>query len=207
MVLNPIGTFLLAALLVDQPKAPPTPGPENPPPDGPVVALETTMGTIKIGLYKTKAPLSTANFLRYVQEGFYDGTIFHRVIPTFMVQGGGFTPDMKEKPTGEMIRNEARNLLRNSRGAVTMARTENPNSATSQFFINLKSNHNLDFGIMGAGYAVFGQVIEGIEIVDKIAGVSTGSRGPHENVPHTPVVIKAARVIASPAPAAPPASP
>jgi peptidyl-prolyl cis-trans isomerase A (cyclophilin A) len=197
--------LIALALVVGQAKTPEqAPPPEIPTPDGPVVALETSMGTIRIGLYKTKAPLSTENFLRYVNEGFYDGTIFHRVMPGFMVQGGGFTPDMKEKAIPHPpVRNEARNMIRNSRGTVALARTTDPNSATSQFFINLRSNHPLDFGIMGAGYAVFGQVLEGMDVVDHIAAVRTGSRGEHENVPDTPVLIKQARIEAAPAPAPP----
>jgi cyclophilin family peptidyl-prolyl cis-trans isomerase len=207
--------LIALVLAVGQAQAPPAPVPKEAPkdtlpspppepvPDGPVVALETSMGTIRIRLYKTKAPISTENFLGYVREGFYDGTIFHRVMPTFMVQGGGFTPDMKEKPARPPIRNEARNMLRNARGTVAMARTNDANSATSQFFINLKSNHSLDFGIMGAGYAVFAQVLEGMDVVDRIAAVRTGSRGEHDNVPDTPVVLKQARIEAAPAPAPP----
>jgi len=194
---------LALAVLQAAPPAPPAPPPDqNPTPDGPVVALDTTLGTIKIGLYKTKSPISSENFLRYVREGFYAGTIFHRVIPGFMIQGGGFTPDMKEKEAHAPIRNEARNMLRNSRGTVAMARTNDPNSASSQFYINLKSNHSLDFGIMpGAGYAVFGVVFEGMDVVDRIANVATGVRGPHENVPNTPVLIRGTRIEAAPAPA------
>jgi cyclophilin family peptidyl-prolyl cis-trans isomerase len=125
-------------------------------------------------------------------------------MPNFMAQGGGMTPDMKEKPTRPPIRNEARNGLRNSRGSVAMARTGDPNSATAQFFINVKNNHSLDFGIAGAGYAVFGAVIEGMEVVDKMVGVPTGSRGPHETVPNTPIIIKSAREEApGPKPAVP----
>ena len=195
---------LVALALLQKPTTPPPPlVDQNPPPDGPVVALETTAGTIKIGLYQTKAPISTENFLRYVREGFYDGTVFHRVIPGFMVQAGGFTPDMKEKEGHAPIRNEARNLLRNSRGTVAMARTGDANSATSQFFISVKNNHSLDFGIMGAGYAVFGVVLEGMEIVDKISAVSTGVRGQFEDVPNTHIVVKSARIVAAPAPANP----
>jgi cyclophilin family peptidyl-prolyl cis-trans isomerase len=207
------GLIALALLLggeppAQAPAAPPAPPADpNPAPDGPVIAIETSMGTIRVGLFKTKAPLSTENFLRYVREGFYDGTIFHRVIPTFMIQGGGFTPDMKEKTnTHPPIRNEARNLLRNSRGTLAMARTNDPNSATSQFFINLKSNHALDFGIMGAGYTVFGAVLEGMDVVDRISSVATGSRGEHENVPNTAVMIRAVRLEATAAPPPPPAA-
>ena len=181
----------------------PAPPPENPAPDGPVVVLTTTMGRIRVGLYKEKAPLSTDNFLKYVRDGFYDGTIFHRVIPAFMAQGGGFTPDMKEKPPRPPVRNEARNLLRNSRGTLALARTNDPNSATSQFFINVKNNHALDFGIGGAGYTVFGVVLEGMDVVDRMVGVATGSRGAYDNVPDVPIIIKSAREEGAPA-AAPP---
>jgi peptidyl-prolyl cis-trans isomerase A (cyclophilin A) len=185
-------TFSAQVALPTPPPAPPAD--PNPPPEGPVVVLETSLGNIKIGLYQTKAPLSTENFLRYVREGFYAGTIFHRVIPGFMVQAGAFTPDMKEKQAYPPIKNEARNMLRNARGAVALARTTDPNSATAQFFINVKSNHALDFGIAGAGYAVFGAVLEGMDVVDKITTVSTGVRGQFEDVPNTPVVIRSARV-------------
>jgi peptidyl-prolyl cis-trans isomerase A (cyclophilin A) len=166
----------------------------KPAPDGPVVVLETTMGTIKIGLYQQKAPLSTANFLQYVKAKHYDGTIFHRVMPRFMIQGGGMTADLTEKPTRPPIRNEARNGLRNARGSVAMARTDAADSATSQFFINVVDNHALDFGIRGAGYAVFGEVIEGMDVVDKIRAVPTTSKMQYENVPVTAVVIKTARL-------------
>jgi cyclophilin family peptidyl-prolyl cis-trans isomerase len=200
-----LSVALVALALLQKTTEPPPPLQNlNPAPDGPVVALETTMGTIKIGLYQTKAPISTENFLRYVSEGFYDGTIFHRVIPGFMVQAGGFTPDMKEKPGRPPIRNEARNLLRNVPGAVAMARTGDPNSATSQFYISVKHNHSLDFGIAGAGYAVFGMVLEGMDVVERITTVSTGVRGQFEDVPNTPVVIKSARVVAAPAAPPPP---
>jgi cyclophilin family peptidyl-prolyl cis-trans isomerase len=187
------------------PSAVPSPRPS---PTGPVVVLETSLGRIRIGLFEDKSPLSTANFLRYVRKGHYDGTVFHRVMPTFMIQGGGMTPDLKEKPTDPPIRNEARNGLRNNRGTVAMARTEDPNSATSQFFINLKDNAFLDFGIRGAGYAVFGEVLDGMAVVDKIASVATTSKGGYDNVPSTPVVILSARVEGGARPAAAhPASP
>jgi cyclophilin family peptidyl-prolyl cis-trans isomerase len=173
-----------------------------------VVVLETSLGRIRIGLYDDKAPLSTENFLHYVRKGHYDGTVFHRVMPTFMIQGGGMTPDLKEKPTDPPIRNEARNGLRNNRGSVAMARTNDPNSASSQFFINLKDNAFLDFGIRGAGYAVFGEVLDGMAVVDKIASVATTSKGQYENVPATPVLILSARVEGGGRPAAArPASP
>ena len=196
--MNASAALLVVALFAAQ-AAPPAPPPENPTPDGPVVVLDTTLGMIKIGLFKAKAPISTENFLRYVREGFFTGTIFHRSIPGFMIQGGGFTPDMKEKPAHAPIRNEARNMLRNSRGTVAMARTNDPNSATAQFFINVKPNHSLDFGINGAGYAVFGMVLEGMDVVDRISNVSTGVRGPHENVPNTAILIKGTRIEAAPA--------
>jgi cyclophilin family peptidyl-prolyl cis-trans isomerase len=173
------------------PPAPPAPTPT--PPAGPVVEITTSMGVIKVALDAEKSPISADNFLKYVRAGFYDGTVFHRVMPNFMIQGGGLTPDLKEKPTRPAIRNEAKNGLRNSRGTLAMARLNEPNSATSQFFINVKDNHRLDFGIGGAGYAVFGAVVEGMDVVDKIVGVQTTTRGAYENVPVSPVLIKTAR--------------
>ena len=163
-------------------------------PTGPVVTLETSAGKIRIALDQEKAPVSTANFLKYARSGHYVGTVFHRVIPGFMIQGGGMTAELKEKPTQAPIRNESRNGVRNLRGTVAMARTNDPNSATSQFFINLKENPFLDFGIQGAGYAVFGQVIDGMDVVDKIAAVPTKTAGPYQNVPVTPVLIKSVKV-------------
>jgi cyclophilin family peptidyl-prolyl cis-trans isomerase len=160
-----------------------------------MVVITTSLGSIKAVLNKDQSPITVDNFLKYVHAGFYDGTVFHRVMPGFMIQGGGMTPDLQEKPTRPPIRNEARNGLRNSRGTLAMARTGDPNSATSQFFINVKDNHRLDFGIGGAGYAVFGEVVEGIEVVDKIVGVATSSKGAHENVPSTPVVIRSIREV------------
>jgi peptidyl-prolyl cis-trans isomerase A (cyclophilin A) len=177
------------------PAAPAAPAPTpRPTPNGPVVVLDTSAGKIRIGLYEDKSPGSVANFLRYVRKGQYDGTVFHRVIPGFMIQGGGMTPDLKEKPTDKAIRNEARNGVRNSRGTVAMARTDDPDSATAQFFINLKDNAFLDFGIRGAGYAVFGEVLEGMDVVDKIAVVPTTTRGQNANTPVTAVLIHSARV-------------
>jgi len=183
--------LLLAQVTTASPAAVPSP---RPTPGGPVVVLETSAGRIRIGLYDDKSPVSTENFLKYVRKGHYNGTIFHRVIPTFMIQGGGMTADMTEKPTDAPIRNEARNGVRNSRGTVAMARTNDPNSATAQFFINLKENASLDFGIRGAGYAVFGEVVEGMDVVDKIAAVQTTRRGVNDDVPVTPVVITSAKV-------------
>jgi peptidyl-prolyl cis-trans isomerase A (cyclophilin A) len=193
----------LVPLVVALAQAPPAPAPEaRPAPSGPVVVLDTTLGTIKIVLNKEKAPLSVDNFLKYVRARHYDGTIFHRVMPGFMAQGGGFTPDMKEKATRPPVRNEAKNGLRNSRGTVAMARTSDPDSATSQFFINVRDNHRLDFGIGGAGYAVFGEVVEGMDVVDKIVSVPTTTKGDYANVPITPIYIKTARE-GPPVPAAP----
>jgi cyclophilin family peptidyl-prolyl cis-trans isomerase len=194
----------LVPLLLVLAQAPPAPSPQpKPAPTGPVVVLETTLGTIRIALYRAQAPLSVDNFLKYVRARHYDGTIFHRVIPGFMAQGGGFTPDLKEKATRPAVKNEARNGLRNSRGTVAMARTGDPDSATSQFFISVRDNHRLDFGIGGAGYAVFGEVVEGMEVVDKIVSVPTTSRGQaFENIPITPIYLKTARE-GAPLPAAP----
>lgn len=159
----------------------------------PQVVLETTLGKIVFEIFQDKAPETAKNFLKYVDEKFYDGTIFHRVIPNFVVQGGGFDKEMKEKDTYPPIKNEAENGLSNLRGTVSMARTNDPHSATSQFFINLVDNKNLDFkdknSGRGWGYAVFGKVIEGMDVVDKIAKVETTTKGYYENVPKEPVII------------------
>jgi len=161
-----------------------------------MVKLETTMGDIVIELDEKAAPVTVKNFLTYAEEGFFDGTIFHRVIPNFMIQGGGFTPDMVQKKTHPPIINEANNGLKNNRGTIAMARTNNPDSATSQFFINHKDNSNLNYVNAGnPGYAVFGKVIEGMETVDKIAAVKTTQKGPRANVPVEPVAIKSAKVV------------
>ncbi len=160
------------------------------------VKLETSMGDIVIELNEKAAPVTVKNFLRYAEEGFYDGTIFHRVIPNFMIQGGGFKSDMQQKKTHEQIVNEAKNGLKNDRGTIAMARTNDPNSATAQFFINHKNNDFLNYsGAQNPGYAVFGKVIEGMDVVDKIAAVKTSQKGPHGDVPVEPVVIKSAKVI------------
>jgi peptidyl-prolyl cis-trans isomerase A (cyclophilin A) len=160
------------------------------------VKLATSMGDIVIELDKAKAPKTVDNFLQYVRAGHYDGTIFHRVIPNFMIQGGGMTPDMKEKKTREPIPLESHNGLGNQRGTVAMARTMDPNSATAQFFINVKDNEflNADKARDGNGYAVFGKVVSGMEVVDKIREVPTGTRPPHGDVPNTPVIIERATV-------------
>jgi peptidyl-prolyl cis-trans isomerase A (cyclophilin A) len=161
----------------------------------PVVVFKTSMGEIDIQLDPAHAPLSTANFLSYVDKKFYDGTIFHRIIPGFMVQGGGFTPDLKQKDTQPPIRNEASNGLHNLRGTISMARTSDPDSATSQFFLNLVDNSNkLDPG-MGdpSGYAVFGKIIKGLDVIDKMAQAPTTTKGPYGDVPVKDVVLISAR--------------
>jgi len=160
-----------------------------------MIILSTRLGDIVIELYSDKAPVTAENFLSYVQDGFYEGTIFHRVIPGFMIQGGGMTEDMKQKPTRSPIKNEASNGLSNKRGTLAMARTQNPNSATSQFFINLTDNTFLDSSPRGIGYAVFGAVVEGMETVDKIAAVPTGKRGMYDDVPREPIVIESVRLV------------
>ncbi|HEV2110269.1 MAG TPA: peptidylprolyl isomerase [Gammaproteobacteria bacterium] len=159
----------------------------------PMVILSTSAGDIHIELYADKAPLSVKNFLAYVDAGHYDGTIFHRVIPDFMVQGGGFTADMQQKKTNAPIKNEADNGLSNEPYTLAMARTSDVNSATSQFFINLADNVFLDHGKRDFGYAVFGKVVKGTEVVDKIAGVKTGRNAGHADVPVTPITINSAR--------------
>jgi cyclophilin family peptidyl-prolyl cis-trans isomerase len=161
----------------------------------PVVVMETSRGTIKIELNEEKAPITVKNFLAYVDDKFYDGTIFHRVIPGFMNQGGGFEPGMTEKKTKESIKNESYNGLPNDRGTIAMARTNRPDSATAQFYINLKDNDFLNKAKArdGVGYCVFGKVIEGMDVVDKIAEAETGTRGEFENVPTKDVIIKSIR--------------
>ncbi len=161
----------------------------------PVIALETTAGTIKIELFEDKAPITVKNILSYVDDKHYDNTIFHRVIPNFMVQGGGFEPGMKEKRTKDPIKNEGGNGLSNLVGTVAMARTSVPDSATAQFFINVNDNTFLDRAQSrdGVGYAVFGRVIEGMDVVNKIKAVRTGQKGPHGDVPEQDVIIKTAR--------------
>jgi cyclophilin family peptidyl-prolyl cis-trans isomerase len=165
----------------------------------PRVELKTTAGTMVIELYADKAPKTVDNFLRYVNDGFYKGTIFHRVIPGFMIQGGGFTQDFKQKPTREPVVNEAANGLQNTVGTLAMARTSDPQSATAQFFINVADNAFLDFKAptpRGYGYAVFGKVIEGMDVAKKIVSTQTGPGGPFPtDVPQTPIVIEDARVL------------
>lgn len=157
----------------------------------PRVSLETSMGVIVLELDAEKAPVTVANFLQYVRDGHYDGTIFHRVISNFMIQGGGFTPNMQQKPTRAPIPLESRNGLRNTTGTIAMARTQVPDSATAQFFINVKDNDFLDQANSrdGHGYAVFGRVVSGMDVVEKIRTVPTSRRGMHSDVPVTPVTI------------------
>jgi peptidyl-prolyl cis-trans isomerase A (cyclophilin A) len=163
------------------------------PVEKPTVTFSTTLGNVTIELFPDKAPVTVENFLAYVDSGFYNGTIFHRVVSGFVLQGGGFTEEMSQKPTRSPIKNEADNGLKNKRGTLSMARTRDIKSATSQFFINLKDNRFLDNGARDFGYAVFGKVMEGMEVVDKISAVRTGNRGPYRNVPLEPVVIRSAR--------------
>ncbi len=160
------------------------------------VVLDTSKGQIVLELFADKAPVTVSNFLDYVDAKFYDGTIFHRVIPDFMIQGGGFTPAMKQKPTKDPIKNEADNGLENQRGTIAMARTGDPHSATGQFFINSVNNDFLNFKSktpQGWGYAVFGKVVAGIEVVDAISAVKTKTQGMYQDVPAEPVVINSAR--------------
>jgi peptidyl-prolyl cis-trans isomerase B (cyclophilin B) len=164
----------------------------------PVVVMKTSMGEIKIELDKAKAPVTVDNFVGYVNDKFYDGTIFHRVIPAFMIQGGGFDKDMNQKKTKAPIKNEAGNGLKNLNGTIAMARTSDPNSATAQFFINTKDNAFLDHRNetpQGYGYAVFGKVVSGMDVLKKIEQVQTTTKVPHENVPVTPVIIESVRVV------------
>ncbi|MSQ18651.1 MAG: peptidyl-prolyl cis-trans isomerase [Betaproteobacteria bacterium] len=163
------------------------------------VELATNKGVIVLELNADKAPKTVANFVEYVKAGHYDGTVFHRVIDGFMVQGGGFDKDLKQKPARAPIQNEAANGLKNDFGAVAMARTPDPHSASAQFFINVKNNDFLNFrdaSPQGFGYAVFGKVVSGLDVVEKITKVPTGNAGGHQNVPRDPIVIEKARVLA-----------
>jgi peptidyl-prolyl cis-trans isomerase B (cyclophilin B) len=164
----------------------------------PRVLLSTSLGDITLELDSVNAPVSAANFVDYVTSGHFDGTIFHRVIPGFMVQGGGFTADMAQKPTKAPIANEADNGCKNAKGTVAMARTSDPNSASSQFFINVADNGFLNHTAktpQGWGYAVFGKVVEGLDVVDQIVSVPTGHHGPHSDVPREPVTITKATIL------------
>lgn len=162
-----------------------------------MVRINTNYGTITLELDADKAPVTVENFLRYAREGFYNGTIFHRVINGFMIQGGGMEPGMREKPTHAPIQNEADNGLKNEKGTIAMARTPNPHSASSQFFINVANNHFLDYRAPsqdGWGYCVFGRVTDGMDVVDRIKGVATTSRGFHQDVPVEDVIIESVEV-------------
>ncbi|MGB4673230.1 MAG: peptidylprolyl isomerase [Azovibrio sp.] len=163
-----------------------------------MIKLQTNLGTITLELDAEKAPVTVRNFLQYVQDGYYDNTLFHRVIDGFMIQGGGFEPGMKQKDTREQIENEAANGLKNKRGSIAMARTNDPHSATAQFFINVSDNDFLDFKApsgSGWGYCVFGEVVEGMDVVDKIKSVKTGNKGFHQDVPVDDVIIEKAEAI------------
>jgi peptidyl-prolyl cis-trans isomerase B (cyclophilin B) len=216
--MNGILASLVCLLAIAAPAAPQAPKAQKPAPKAqaaapksqtpaanPRVLLDTTKGKIVLELYPAKAPKTVKNFLDYVKAGQYNGVIFHRVIPGFMIQGGGFTPDMKEKPTRAPIQNEADNGLSNGRGTIAMARTADPNSASAQFFINVADNTPLNHTSktpQGWGYAVFGKVVEGMEVADAIVAVPTTAKGLYENVPVEPVVIRKATVVGAGAPAA-----
>ena len=182
--------FVLLGFLL---QAPANAGPPQPAPGNPVAVIETSAGSIVVELFKDRAPVSVANFLQYARDKHYDGTIWHRVVPGYVIQGGGYTPEMVERPTRPPIQNEATNGLSNQRGTLAMARLRSARSATSQFYINLANNPALDhrgFAPDDFGYAVFGRVLEGMDVVDRIAAVRTGSRGEMDNVPVEPVLIK-----------------
>ena len=162
----------------------------------PQVDVKTSLGSFRVELYPAKAPKSVENFLQYVKSGHYNGTVFHRVIPGFMVQGGGMTADMKQKPTRPSIPIESKNGLKNDTGTLAMARTNDPNSATAQFFINVNNNDFLNYpGQDGYGYTVFGKVVNGMDVVEKIVAVPTGTRGMHQNVPVKPVTIESMTLV------------
>ena len=162
----------------------------------PQVDFKTSAGTIRLELYPAKAPKTVENFLQYVKDGHYNGTVFHRVIPGFMIQGGGMKPDMSQKPTRAPVPIESKNGLKNVVGSVAMARTSDPNSATAQFFINIANNAFLDYpGQDGNGYTVFGKVVDGMDVVNKITTVPTGNQGMHQNVPRTAVLIESATLV------------
>jgi cyclophilin family peptidyl-prolyl cis-trans isomerase len=158
-----------------------------------MIRFETTLGNFTIEFFEKEAPISVANFLAYVDEGFFDGTIFHRIVPGFVIQGGGFTEDLSQKRTKPAIKNEADNGLKNGRGTLSMARTNDINSATSQFFVNLKDNAFLDHTRGNFGYAVFARVTEGLEVIDKIAAVETGRKRGMDDVPLEPVIMTSVR--------------
>lgn len=190
--------FAASAYSAEEPGSQPASAPKAPeaarPSANPIVELKTSLGVIEIELLQDKAPLSVENFVAYVSAGHYNGTLFHRVMPDFMIQGGGFAADFKQKPTKAPIKNEAANGLKNERGTVAMARTSAVDSATAEFFINVKDNAFLDHGVRDYGYAVFGKVVKGMDVADKIRMVKTATRSGMENVPVEPVVIESAKV-------------
>ena len=193
-----IAASLVCFLAVAAPAAQSAPKAQSPAAANPRVLLETSKGNILIELDAVKAPKTVKNFLDYVSSGHYAGTIFHRVIPGFMIQGGGFTADMTEKPTHPPIKNEADNGLKNERGTIAMARTPDPDSASAQFFINVANNSSLNHRSQtqqGWGYAVFGKVVEGMDVADAIVLAQTTTKGPYENVPIQPIVIKKASLL------------
>ena len=160
-----------------------------------MIHFETNLGRFTVELYEKEAPVTVANFLKYIDEGFFDGTTFHRIVPGFVIQGGGFTADMSQKRTHETIKNEADNGIKNTRGTLSMARTNDINSATSQFFVNLKDNDFLDHSRGNFGYAVFARVTDGMDVVDQIAAVETGRRRGFDDVPVEAVIMKSVRRI------------
>jgi peptidyl-prolyl cis-trans isomerase A (cyclophilin A) len=162
-----------------------------------MIKFETTLGNFTVEFFEKEAPISVANFLKYVDDGFFDGTIFHRIVPGFVIQGGGFTEDMSQKKTKAAIKNEADNGLKNERGTLSMARTNDVNSATSQFFVNLKDNDFLDHTRGNFGYAVFAKVAEGMDVIDKIAAVETERKRGFDDVPVEPVIMTAVRRLAA----------
>lgn len=159
------------------------------------VLMTTSVGNIELALNDEKAPVSVKNFIQYVNSGFYNNTVFHRVIPGFMIQGGGFTADLQQKTTQPPIKNEADNGLRNTRGTIAMARTADKDSATSQFFINVSDNAFLDHGQRDFGYAVFGKVVKGLDVAEKISQVATTNKGPYQNVPVKPITLLSVKVL------------
>jgi peptidyl-prolyl cis-trans isomerase A (cyclophilin A) len=162
-----------------------------------MILFETSLGDFKIEFFEKEAPISVANFQKYITDEFFDGTIFHRIVPGFVIQGGGFTEDMNQKKTNAAIKNEADNGLKNKRGTLSMARTNDINSATSQFFVNLKDNDFLDHSRGNFGYAVFARVTEGMDVIDKIAAVETGRKRGFDDVPVDAVIMKSVRAVKS----------
>ncbi len=187
-----LSTYSVAAETGAAPTAAPQPKAKSEAP--PRVEFQTNQGNFVIELYKDKAPISVANFLEYVEAGFYDNTIFHRVIPNFMIQGGGFTVDMVQKQGRAPIRNESSNGLKNRRGTLAMARTSRPDSASSQFFINTVDNAYLDGRPGAPGYAVFGEIVQGMDVIDKLSQVRTGTSRGHGDVPVEPIIVKKAQL-------------